>query len=63
MPLQIFPDYRSVRDKFCRGEERGWGSYEGMIVVVALLSQEDVEGHQSPVIARKIGAWASSRME
>ena len=37
MPLQIFPDYRSVRDRFCRGEERGWGPYEGMIVVVALV--------------------------
>ena len=34
-----------------------------MVVVVALLSQEVVEWLLSPVIARKVGAWASSKME
>lgn len=33
----------------------GTGAYEGMVVVVALLSQEEVQGHQSAVISNRIG--------
>lgn len=38
-------------------EREGNGTYEGMVVVIALLSQE-VEGHQSAIMSKKMGAWS-----
>ena len=50
-PQQTYPDYKSVRyGCFVKGKG-GNGAYEGMVVVVALLSQEGVEGHQSAVMS------------
>ena len=44
-PQQTYPGYKSVRyECFIKGVKEGNGAYEGMVVMVAFLSQEGVEG-------------------
>lgn len=61
-PPKPIRTFKSVSYSCAVKEMERNGAYEGMVVVIALLSQEDVEGHQSVVMPKgMIGSLASNR--